>query len=292
MAKAVIAGCALDYELLGPSEAPCLALTPGGRAAKDALRSLAEGLATRYRVLLWDRRNTGASDIYFGDAASEQELWADDLAALLQQLQLAPCYLGGGSAGARVSLLTALRHPETVKGLVLWQVTGGPFACQVLGVNYHVPYIRAAQKGGMDEVAQTEFFAERIAANPGNRERLLALDPGAFINTLRRWNTFFYYREDTPVIGVPEGSLRAIQAPILVFEGNDDIHPKQASDAVERLAPNVEPTPAVWSGEEFYDAYTGRVPGGIMQSLYPRMVNRIIEYLDRQESRQPAQAGA
>ena len=236
-------------------------------------------------MLLWDRRNTGASDVYFGGEASEQELWADDLAALLKQLQLSPCYLGGGSAGARVSLLTALRHPEVAKGLVLWQVTGGPFACQVLGVNYHVPYIRAAQKGGMEEVARTEFFTERIAANPGNRERLLSLDPHAFIGTMRRWNEFFYYRENTPVIGVSEESLRAIRASILIFEGNDDIHPKEASDAVERLAPNVEPTPAVWSGEEFYDAYTGKAPGGIMQSLYPRMVNRIIEYLNRKESR-------
>ena len=243
------------------------------------MRSLAEGLAQRCQVLIWDRRNCGASDVFFGGQGSEQHIWADDLAELLRRLDLAPAWIGGGSAGARCSILTALRHPDVVRGLLLWQVTGGPKACQNLGYNYHVPFEMAALSGGMEAVAQSPFFAERIAANPANRDRLLAMDPEEFARVMRRWNTFFYHRQDTPVIGASESDLATISKPALVFDGNDVIHPREASDAVLRLVPGAKRVPAVWSGDEFMDHYVGRATGGVMETLWPRMAQPLLAYL-------------
>src|ERR1700741_2680365 len=160
-------GCRLAYQLRG--EGPLIALTPGGREAGEAVAALAEALAEQARVLTWDRRNTGASDVFFGGEGSEQEIWADDLADLLDQLGEGPAWLAGGSAGCRVSVLPALRRPQAAKGLILWSASGGPYGCQFLGFQYHVPYIMAAERGGMAAIAKTPFFAERIAANPGNR---------------------------------------------------------------------------------------------------------------------------
>jgi pimeloyl-ACP methyl ester carboxylesterase len=285
MPTIVIEGCTLHYELMGSG--PLLALTPGGRAAKEALLPLAQVLAGRCRVLLWDRRNTGASDLWLGTDRSEQEVWADDLAELLKRLGQAPAYIGGGSAGTRVSLLTVVRHPEAVRGLVLWSASGGPFAAQVLGYDYHVPFIRAAEAGGMEAVAKTPFFAERIAANPGNRARLLAQDPATFADVMRAWNAFFYHRPGMPVQGVTEAQLRAISVPTLAFEGNDDIHSREASDALARLVPGVEMAACPWSRDEFTAYYTGRRQGGIMQSLYPRMAPRILAFLEKLEARGP-----
>ena len=273
-----IDGCAIRYEILG--DGPPVVLTPGGRVGGEGLRPLAEKVAKSHRVLLWDRRNTGASDIWIGGEGSEQEQWSDDLVALLDHLDMAPAYVGGGSAGCRNSLLTALRHPEAVKGLLLWSPTGGPYACQVLGYDYHVPYIRAAQADSMAAVAETPFFAERIAANPSNRDRLMAMDPEAFITVMKRWNTFFYHREDRPLIGVTEEQLRSLNVPTLIFEGRDYLHTPEASATLHRCISGSELLPSPWTVDEWTALYTGKTPGSPM-SLYERMAEPMLEFLGR-----------
>lgn len=84
-----------------------------------------------------------------------------------------PVYVGGSSSGCRLSILFALRHPETVRALLLWRVTGGPFAAQRLAHNYYGQFIEAAKEGGTPAVCDTEFFRERIESNPANHDRLL-----------------------------------------------------------------------------------------------------------------------
>jgi len=271
-------GCRLRYDLRG--EGPLIALTPGGREGGAAVTALADTLATRAQVLSWDRRNAGGSDVFFGGEGSEQEIWADDLADLIEHLGLGPAWLAGGSAGCRVSLLTGLRRPEAARGLILWSASGGAYGCQFLGFQYHVPFIMAAEQGGMAAVAQTPFFAARIAANPQNRERLLALDPAAFIATMKRWNTFFYYREDTPVVGATAAALAGLSLPTLIFEGNDDIHPPQVAQAMARLIPGATFHASPWSREAWMDLFTGRKPGSVFD-VYPQLAPAIFDFIAR-----------
>jgi len=272
-------GCTLHYEITG--EGPPIAITPGGRERKEALAPLVAELAKGARVLSWDRRNCGAADVWFGaegDRRSEQEVWADDLAELLRATGFGPAWLAGGSAGCRVALLTAVRHPDVARGLVLWSASGGFWGCQLLGYNYHVPYVMAAEKGGMALVAETPFFAERIAANPGNRARLMAEDPAAFIATMKRWNDFFRHREDTPVVGASEADLRGISVPTLVFEGNDDVHPPEVAEAIAALIPGATFAASPWAREEWMGRFTGRMPGSVFD-LYPKLAPRILAFV-------------
>jgi 2-hydroxy-6-oxonona-2,4-dienedioate hydrolase len=141
-------GCTIHYEIAGEA-GPAIALTPGGREGREPLAPLVAELAQHARVLTWDRRNTGAADLYFGGEGSEQEIWADDLTELLTATGFGPAWLAGGSAGCRVALLTAIRRPEVARGLVLWSASGGFYGSQFLGFQYHVPYIMAAQRAGM-----------------------------------------------------------------------------------------------------------------------------------------------
>jgi pimeloyl-ACP methyl ester carboxylesterase len=268
-------GCEIHYRLLGAG--PVLALTPGGRMGGDAVAATAERLAERHLVVSWDRRNTGASHVWFG-SEPEQVVWADDLAALLRHLDLAPAYLAGASAGARVSYLTALRHPDVTAGLALWSVSGGPYGSQNLGYQYHTPFINEAVRAGMQGVADTEFFRERIAANPANRERLLSTPPEDFIAALRRWNESFYHRPDTPVIAATADELRTIHCPTLIFEGNDDIHPPEAARAMHELIGGSRLAPLPWVRDEWMHRYVGRIPGSVTD-LYPRLVPTISEFV-------------
>src|SRR5712692_1595107 len=191
MPIASVRGVSINYQIVG-DRGPWVALSPGGRRDLGGVLPLADLLAEAgYRVLIHDRRNCGASDVVIEGEESEYEIWADDLYELLSQLDALPVFAGGSSSGCRLSLLLALRHPDAVRGLLLWRVTGGPFAANRLAQNYYGDFMDAAKQGGMAAVCETEHFAERTASNPSNRDRLMAMEPERFIAVMSRWREYF-----------------------------------------------------------------------------------------------------
>jgi len=203
MPVASVRGVDINYEVLG-ERGPWVVLQPGGRRALSGVKSLGEKLAEAgCRVVVYDRRNCGASGVSFDGGRSENEIWAADLQALLGQLDALPAYIGGSSSGCRLALLMALLHPADVRGLLLWRVTGGAYAAQRLVENYYTQFISAAVEGGMEEVCRSEHFAEVIAANPANRIRLMSLDPQRFIGIMEEWRRAFNNGAQHPVIAEP-----------------------------------------------------------------------------------------
>lgn len=240
MPRTTVNGVSLNYEILGNS-GPSMALTPGGRNPLSNVKPYAEAMAAKgYRVLIHDRRNCGASDVAFDGSKSEYEVWADDLHALLTQLGMLPAIVGGTSSGARLSLLLAMRHPRDARALILWRITGGEFAVRRLTEKYYDQYIRLAQQGGMAAVCAEEHFAERIRERPANRERLMALDPNAFIAVLRAWREPFATSPDLPLIGTTEADLRSIGIPTCIIPGDDLTHGSRHGTNAARLMPNSE----------------------------------------------------
>lgn len=235
-----INGVSINYEVHG-GHGPWVALTPGGRRGLDEISSLAGRVAAGgYRVLIHDRRNCGASQASVAGEGAEHEIWAEDMHALLQQLDALPAYVGGSSSGCRMSIQYALRHPQAVRGLLLWRVTGGAFAVRRLTEKYYGEYIRAAQQGGMAAVCETEHFRELIAARPANRQVLMQMDPQRFIEAMSAWDCQFRTGADQPVIGASEAQLQSITLPACVVPGNDRTHPNSAAAALARLMPNAE----------------------------------------------------
>jgi pimeloyl-ACP methyl ester carboxylesterase len=292
MSTITIDGCEIHYEILGSG--PTIVLTPGQRSGGDAVRATAELLAEQCQVVIWDRRNTGSSHVWFG-TQPEQLVWADDLAAMLTQLDLGPAILAGVSAGARVSYLTAIRHPEVTAGLALWNVSGGPYASQVLGYVYHTPFINEALRAGMQGISETPFFSERIDANPANRDIILGTSAEDFINALRHWNEFFYHKPDMPVTGATVDELRTITCPTLIFEGKDDTHAPEAAIGLHEAVSGSELAPAQWTTEEWMNqymrkAYTGveTVLGGGVTDFYTRVVPTVLDFVSRVGTDAPA----
>ncbi len=240
MPVATVRGVHINYEVLGES-GPWVALSPGGRRAMEGVEGLARKIADRgYRVLIFDRRNCGASDVVIDGEDSEYEIWADDLHALLGQLGGLPAFVGGSSAGSRLAMLVALRHPDAVRGLLLWRVTGGEYAVNRLAGTYYTEFMDVAEHGGMAAVCATPFFAERIAENPSNRDRLMAMHPARFMEVMSHWRQAFWDSVDYPVIGATEEQLASITVPVCVVPGNDLTHPRRVGENAARLLPNGE----------------------------------------------------
>jgi pimeloyl-ACP methyl ester carboxylesterase len=240
MPEVPVRGVRINYETIGRS-GPWIALTPGSRRRYEELINLSETIVrSGYRVLLHDRRNCGASEVAFDSSASEHEIWADDLYALGQKLGALPMYVGGSSAGARLAILYAIRHPDCLCGLLLWLLTGGQEAVDRLAENYYGEFIKMAIEGGMEAVVRSEHFSECIRARPANRERLLQTDVQHFIKTMSFWRECFLQSANLPIVGATEADLSSIKAPACLIAGNDLIHTPQTARKAASLIPNGE----------------------------------------------------
>lgn len=238
MPFANIRGVNMNYKVLG-DQGEWVALSPGGRRDLSAIEPLATCVADAgHRVVIFDRRNCGASDVVIAGDDSEYEIWADDVHELLAKLGAVPTFVGGSSSGCRTSLLFALRHPDAVRGLLLWRVTGGRFACERLAQEYYGQYISAAKHGGMAAVCDMEHWSERIEARPENRDRLMNMEPSQFIAVMSHWREYFLRGADLPVIGASEAELRSIKAPALIIPGNDNTHSQKTGEDLGRILPH------------------------------------------------------
>ena len=239
MPISTVRGVTLSHEILG-ERGPFVALQPGGRRAGSSLRPLAAKLAEAgNRVIIYDRRNTGASSIAI-EGESENQEWADDLHELLRQLDALPAYVGGSSSGCRLALILALQRPEAVRGLLLWRVTGGEHASVHLTNQYYTSHIEAAERGGMAAVCALDHWSEVIQANPKARDALMEFDPNDFIARMVRWRQSFEAGADHPVIGLSPAELRSMTMPACIAPGMDPVHPLAAGQAAHRLMPNAE----------------------------------------------------
>jgi pimeloyl-ACP methyl ester carboxylesterase len=232
----------IHYRVLG-ERGPWLALITGGRRGFNEFVPLAEKIAAHgVRVLLHDRRNTGASDVVIEGAQfpdlGEEEIWTDDLYELLGKVGARPAVVGGASSGARTSIITYLRHPDAVRALFLMRLTGGEFAAGRLPEMYYGQFIRAAREGGMAAVCATEQYRERIAANPCNRERLMRMDPERYIEVMSSWLAIFTRGPVAPMYGVTPAQLGSIKVPSVVIPGNDKTHSMACGRAIQKLIPN------------------------------------------------------
>jgi pimeloyl-ACP methyl ester carboxylesterase len=276
-----IRGISLAYEIIGEGKRSAV-ITPGGRFSKDTpgVRALAEKLAEGgLRVLIWDRPNCGESDISF-DAESESLLNADALSGLVRALGLAPAVLIGGSAGSRVSLLSALRDPDVAERLFLFWISGGAVGLTMLSFYYCHDSLAAAAMGGMSAVAALPGWAEPLSRNPDNRAKLLNLDENAFIETMKLWAKSFLPSTDSPVPGTSAEQLNALKIPTMVLRsGHSDFHhPRESSEALHSLIPGAQIADPPWDDREWLDRLKAQAAGEGLFARWPLLAPQILAF--------------
>ena len=282
MAVATIDGLNISYELIGEGR-PWI-ITPGGRFSKDTpgVRTLAEELASKGNsVVIWDRPNTGESDLCFrGD--SESQMQADTLVGLLRHLDLGPTMIMGGSGGARVSLLASVREPERVSGLAMLWISGGLYGLLTLAMVYGGDSFREAFTGGMEAVVALPEWQEAQERNPRNRDILLSQDRDAFLATMERWMEIYCPQVGVTVPGLSDKDFANITFPSLVFRSgqSDPHHTRITSETVASLLPHNTLVEPPWGDREWIERMEGAQAGGGLFERWPLLAPQLLEFAD------------
>jgi pimeloyl-ACP methyl ester carboxylesterase len=283
MTHATVDGLSISYDVVGSGDGQTWAVTPGGRYSKDTpgIRQLATALAegTGGRALIWDRPNTGASDVCF-TGESESVMQADALGGLIRQLGFGPTIIAGGSGGSRVSMLTAARHRDLASGLAIWWITGGVYGLMSLGVHYCSGSFIAAWKGGMEAVAALPEWAEVIEASPGNRDRILAQDPKTFMTTIERWMAVYCPDDSTLVPGLSDADAAKLDLPTLVLRsGASDIHHRrETSEKIAAALPNAILQEPPWGDTEWADRHTPEATREGLFARWPLLAPQLLDW--------------
>ncbi len=165
MAEIVANGCRFYYELDGPSDAEVLVLSNGILMSTASWGYQIPAFTPRYRVLRYDCRGQWQSEHPAGPYS--MELHAEDLAALLDALDIRRAHIGGISYGAEISMVFALKYPERVRSLVLSSAVSqvDPVLAGIAGM-----WLAAAQRRDPELFFAATYpfnFSQRwIAANP------------------------------------------------------------------------------------------------------------------------------
>jgi 3-oxoadipate enol-lactonase len=204
------------YELHGPQEAPVLVLNNGvlmNAATSWVFQTPA--LSRHYRLLQYDCRGQGQSGHPAGKYSMQQH--ADDLAALLEALEIPDAHIAGISYGGEVGQAFALQYPQKTRSLILADTVSqvGPDLEMVVA-----SWIDAARTGNgeafFNATVPWNFSPEFIAANPllmaDAKKRYQDLDFAAVI----RLCECFLEVDFT-------GRLSEIRAPTCILFGQKDI---------------------------------------------------------------------
>lgn len=110
-------GVHLFFDLMGLQDAPVVVFSNSLGTALEMWDRQAEALAGRYRVLRYDTRGHGRSEVI--DRETSLDDLADDLAHLMDGLHIEAAHIVGLSLGGMTGQTMGFRHPGKVKSLCL-----------------------------------------------------------------------------------------------------------------------------------------------------------------------------
>ncbi|MER6736288.1 alpha/beta fold hydrolase [Streptomyces puniciscabiei] len=234
MNATALRGATLHYDDLGPSTGLPVLLIHGHPFNRTLWAPQAEALtAAGYRVITPDLRGYGRSSVTPGKVFLSD--FADDLAALLDHLDIGRAVVGGVSMGGQIAMEFQRRHPRRVHALVLSD-TSAPAETDE-GKEFRNRLADRLLAEGMDgyagEVIDKMLAPYNVTALPDVAARVLgmmrATDPRGAAAALRGRAERPDYRD----------TLAAVREPVLIVVGADDIYtPVADAEAIHRLVPH------------------------------------------------------
>ncbi|RKN08048.1 alpha/beta fold hydrolase [Streptomyces radicis] len=207
----------IRYDDLGPGDGPPVVLVHGHPFDRTLWAPQVDALvAAGYRAIVPDLRGYGASGVTPGTVPLAD--FADDIAALLDHLDVAQAVVGGVSMGGQITMEIQLRHPARVRALVLSDTSFAAETEEGRGAREAMADRLLAE--GMDgyaaEVIDRMLTPYNVAELPDVAARVMAMmratDPRGAAAALRG-------RAQRPD---HRATLTAVRVPTLIVVGADD----------------------------------------------------------------------
>ena len=213
-------GVRLFYESTGDGEP--LVLAHGSWGDHHNWDLIVPELAKRFRVLAYDRRGHSDSERPATQGSFDED--ADDLAALIKELGIAPAYVVGNSGGSIIALKCAIRHPEVIRALVLHEppavklLDGRPeFADALAGFDSRIkPVAELLSRQEWEEAAK--LFANTLAIGPDAWDTTMT--PEFRATFIRNAPTFWDELHDADGLNLDLEKLSVFPRPVLLTAGN------------------------------------------------------------------------
>jgi 3-oxoadipate enol-lactonase len=119
--KIKVNGIDINYRVEGPDGAPWVTMSNSLATTHRMWDAQTEAFTKQYRVLRYDKRGHGDTDVPPGPYSFE--LLADDVLALLDALRITRTHFVGLSMGGMTGMTMALRKPEVLRTLILCDTT-------------------------------------------------------------------------------------------------------------------------------------------------------------------------
>lgn len=263
----------LHYRISGSGDIP-LVLVHGSWDSHRDWDALLPYLSGPFRILSYDRRGHSRSERPAGPGSVREDV--DDLAGLIQVLDLGPAWVVGNSFGASIALRLAGQQPELLRGLIaheppLFGLLGDePELAPVLeDAARHIGAVVERVAAG-DHAGAAEQFVETVALGPGGWSQVPAWMREVFIENAP---TFLDEARDPDQLVFELDGVRHFHRPALLTLGGRS--PPMFAPVVRRLA-RALPRVTVQGFEE-----AGHVP----HSTHPRAYAAAILAFIRRHSR-------
>jgi pimeloyl-ACP methyl ester carboxylesterase len=213
--NSTVNGVRLCYELAGSGDP--LVLVHGSWVDHHSWDAVVGPLAGSLRVLTYDRRGHGRSERPDGQGSVFED--ADDLAALIEALDLAPAHVAGNSFGGVVALRAAARHPHVFRSLIVHEP---PLFSLLAGTDLQPALAEVRRRVGAivtllerpDNEAAARLFADTMAFGPGAWDSQLT--PEVRARFVADAPTFLDECRDADALQIDLEALAGLEMPVLL----------------------------------------------------------------------------
>ena len=167
-------GISINYQVDGPEGAPWIVLSNSLATSTAMWDEQAAALKSRFRVLRYDQRGHGGTEVPAGRYAFDTLL--EDALGLLDALGIAKTHFAGLSMGGATALGLAERHPDRLDRII---VCDSPCQSTPQSSQQWEERIAVAQKQGIDALVEPTvgrwFPPETLAKNPPHLDKVRAM---------------------------------------------------------------------------------------------------------------------
>jgi 3-oxoadipate enol-lactonase len=174
-------GITINYQVDGPEGAPWIVFSNSLATSTAMWDEQAAALRSSFRVLRYDQRGHGGTEVPAGRYAFDTLL--DDALGLLDALGIAKAHFGGLSMGGATALGLAERHPDRLDRVI---VCDSPCQSTAQSSQQWEERIAVAQREGIEALVEPTvgrwFPPETLAKNPAHLDKVRGMIRATRVN--------------------------------------------------------------------------------------------------------------